>query len=220
MRIAFLDLDHTLLTSDSNQLWIDYLQSHNLVSKADAAVHEKFLDDYAAGTLDFTALQLFRQQIDSAIHPDVLRKHQSDFSETVLLPAIAPDAPRLIAHLKQEGLLTIIVSATRKSLVDPVARKLGIDHVIASDSRSGIKWPCFSVGKVHHVEDWLETVGFSLSNLTDSWFYSDSHNDVPLLEAVAYPVAVDPDSTLAQIASERGWPVISLRGAFAITGEF
>lgn len=202
MRIAFLDLDHTLLTADSNQLWMGFLQSQGLISAAEVAQHERFMDDYAKGVLDFDALQAFRIGLDASLPANHLHPYQARFEREILLPAIAPLAPGLLSDLREQGLTTVVVSATRAPLVEPVARHLGIDHVIAS---------CFGRHKVEAVEAWLHSQGSRLSQLEESWFYSDSHNDLPLLEAVASPVAVDPDPRLARLAQDRGWPEISLQ---------
>lgn len=210
-RIAFLDMDHTLLGADSNQLWLDYLLRHELISAADLAVHDGYVVDYGLGRLDFGALLAFRSRIESAIDPQLLPAHRSRFEATMLLPAIAADAPALVEDLHRQGLTTLIVSATGQDLVRPVADELGIAHVIGSDTNPGLGWPCFGAGKVHHVEDWLARRGQSLAGLAESWFYSDSRNDLPLLEAVDHPVVVDPDPVLAAVAIQRGWPVISLR---------
>ena len=212
LRIAFLDLDHTLLAADSNQLWMSYLLGHGLVSDADLAAHEGYVDDYVRGQLDFADLQVFRARIDDAIAPELLRAHRERFAAAVLLPAIAADAPALVAGLHAEGLETLVVSASSETLVRPVAHALGIEQLIGADSNPGLGWHCFGAGKIRHVEDWLARRGQSLAGLAESRFYSDSHNDLPLLEAVDRPCAVDPDPVLARVAAARGWPVISLRG--------
>ncbi len=213
LRLALLDLDHTLLAADSNQLWMSHLLGHGLICVTDVAAHDAYVDDYAHGRLDFAALQAFRHRIDASIAPEPLRRHRERFDATELLPAIAADAPALVAQLQAQGFETLVVSATRETLVWPVARALGIGHVIGADSNLGVGWPCVGAGKVHNVEDWLTRRGQSLAGLAESRFYSDSHNDLPLLEAVDRPCAVDPDPVLARVAAARGWPVLSLRGA-------
>ena len=202
MRVAFLDLDHTLLSADSNQLWMDFLHSQQLITADDVQQHERFMDDYANGMLDFEALQAFRTGLDAALPPLGLAACRSSFERDVLLPAVAPQAPALLSELRAQGMRIVIVSATRAKLVEPVARHLGVDHVIAG---------CFGRQKVQAVEAWLSSQGSSLSQLEQSCFYSDSHNDLPLLEAVASPVVVDPDPRLARLARDRGWPEISLQ---------
>lgn len=202
MRVAFLDLDHTLLVCDSNQLWMNFLLSQQMISLEQFNLHEKFMDDYANGTLNFTKLQSFRVELDASLPFEKMRQGKSVFENEILLPAIAPLAANLMYELRHQGLTTVVVSATRSDLINPVAQQLRVDHVISS---------CFGQDKVNQVEAWLSTFEKSLSELDESWFYSDSHNDMPLLDAVTYPVAVDPDHKLEQIANNRKWKQISLR---------
>lgn len=184
MRVAFLDLDHTLLATDSNQLWMTHLQSEGLISTHQSSVHDQFMMDYACGALDFAALQKFRIELEDALDPTTLRSVRAAFERDLLIPAIAPHALRLMAELSHRNLYTVVVSATRSPLVDPVVRALGVGHAITS---------CFGPDKVLHVQSWLQERGTSLSDLQESWFFSDSHNDLPLLDAVMHPVVVDPD---------------------------
>jgi phosphoserine phosphatase len=202
MRVAFLDLDHTLLAADSNQLWMADLRSEQLISDEQSSVHDQFLQDYACGALNFEALQSFRIGLDASLSPGTLSAVRAVFEREILIPAIAPLAPRLLAELAQRGLTTVLVSATRSPLVDPVAQALGVGHAITS---------CFGHDKVQHVQAWLKSLGSSLKDLHESWFFSDSHNDLPLLDVVMHPVAVDADDRLQQVATERAWPMMSLR---------
>ena len=202
MRVAFLDLDHTLLAADSNQLWMAHLRSEQLISQEQSFVHDQFLRDYACGKLNFTDLQAFRIGLDASLPADTLPAVRAVFERETLIPAIAPLAHRLLAELAQRGLTTVLVSATRSPLVDPVAQALGADHAITS---------CFGQDKVQHVQAWLQGLGSSLNELHESWFFSDSHNDLPLLDVVMHPVAVDADARLQQVAIDRAWPMLSLR---------
>lgn len=210
MRVAFLDLDHTLLAADSNQLWMAHLKSEQLISDEQSFVHDQFLRDYAQGSLDFAALQAFRIGLDASLAPDTLSAVRAEFERETLIPAIAPLAPRLLAELAQRGLTTVLVSATRSPLVDPVVQALGVDHAITS---------CFGRDKVQHVQAWLQGLGSSLNDLQESWFFSDSHNDLPLLDVVMQPVAVDADARLQQVAIDRAWPMMSLRSE-VFQGDF
>lgn len=203
MRIAFLDLDHTLLAADSNQLWMAFLRSEQLISEEQSFVHDQFLRDYARGALNFPALQAFRIGLDASIEASSLQTVRAVFEQEVLIPAIAPLAPRLLAELARRGLTTVLVSATRSPLVDPVAKTLGVEHAITS---------CFGHDKVEHVQAWLKRWDSSLTDLHESWFFSDSHNDLPLLDVVMHPVAVDADERLRKVAIDRAWPMLSLRG--------
>lgn len=215
MRVALFDFDHTLLQADSNQLWIDYLHSRGLIDSAALAKHAGFMQDYRAGTLDFMALDAFRGGVDAAIPASRIDACRADFTKNSLLAAVAPGAGQLLRGLRDQQVLTMVVSASRESLVRPVAEHLGIEQIIAADSRcpGGPEVPCFGAGKIDHVDFVLAGLGTSLDALDRSWFYSDSHNDLPLLERVTDPVAVDPDPVLTDVARRRGWPVISLSGA-------
>ena len=215
MRVTFFDLDHTLLSTDSNQLWFDYLHAHGLLGEDALARHAAFIQDYHTGHLDFYGLLTFRHAVDASIAPDLLLTKREAFTQERLIPAVAPRAPALVDTRRRDGSLTMVISASPEALVLPVARHLGFEHVLAADSAAGrhLPAPCFGPGKVLHAEAALAAMGTSLAELEQSWFYSDSHNDLPLLEAVQHPVAVDPDPILAQVARERAWPVISLREA-------
>lgn len=202
MRIAFLDLDHTLLVDDSNQLWMSWLLRQNAVSPAAMIQHEGFMEAYRRGTLDYPALQRFRTELDASLPADAEPGWRQAFEQTLLLPALAPAAIPTITNLKQRGMMTVIVSATGHALVAPVAAHLGVDHVITD---------CFATDKVRQVDAWLHTLGTSLNRLDDSWFYSDSFNDLPLLQAVKRPIAVDPDARLMSWAIRHDWEVVSFR---------
>jgi phosphoserine phosphatase len=165
------------------------------------------LRDYARGALDFAALQAFRIGLDDSLAPGILSAVRAEFERETLIPAIAPLAPHLLAELAQRGLTTVLVSATRSSLVDPVAQALGVERAITS---------CFGRDKVQHVNAWLQSLGSSLTDLHESWFFSDSHNDLPLLDVVMHPVAVDADDRLQQVAIDRAWLMISLRNELSL----
>jgi HAD superfamily phosphoserine phosphatase-like hydrolase len=202
MRIAFLDLDHTLLVDDSNQLWMAFLLRQNAVSPAAMIQHEGFMEDYRRGTLDYPALRRFRVELDASLPADAEPGWRRAFEQDLLIPAIAPAAIPTITDLKKQGLMTVIVSATGSALVAPVAAHLGVDHAITD---------CFGQGKVRQVDAWLHTLGTSLARLDDSRFYSDSFNDLPLLQAVRRPIAVDPDARLMTWAIRHDWGVMSFR---------
>lgn len=213
MRVALFDFDHTLLHADSNQLWIDYLHGRGLVDSAAFAKHAGFMQDYRAGTLDFMALDAFRGGVDAAIPASRIDDCRADFTKNSLLAAVAPGAGQLLRELRDQQVLTMVVSASRESLVRPVAEHLGIEQILAADSRrpGGPVVPCFGAGKIDHVDFVLAGLGTSLDTLDRSWFYSDSHNDLPLMRMVRTPVAVDPDDMLLRHSREMGWKIITLR---------
>ncbi len=137
-----------------------------------------------------------------------------------IVPLITDKARALVKQHQEAGDLVLIITATNRFVTGPIAREFGIEHLIATEPEiidgeytgkpTGI--PCFQGGKITRLEHWLQERSEKLADFEESWFYSDSRNDLPLLEAVANPVAVDPDDTLRAIAGERGWPVLSLRG--------
>ena len=132
---------------------------------------------------------------------------------------IGPRARELVARHRDAGALCAIVTATNSFVTAPIAREFGVAHLVATEPeiRAGnftgkvAGLPCFRDGKVTRIEQWLAGIGRPLASFPESWFYSDSHNDLPLLERVTRPVAVDPDESLRRVAESRGWPVLSLR---------
>ncbi|NEX18855.1 HAD family hydrolase [Thiorhodococcus mannitoliphagus] len=217
MALAIFDLDNTLLDGDSDHLWGRFLASCGIV---DGAVYERenerFYREYQAGTLDINEFLRF------SLAP--LREHPRSQMEALrerflaeqIEPIMLPAARDLIARHKACGETLLIITATNAFVTAPIAARFGVPHLIATlpEERDGVYTgevsgvPSFREGKVIRLEAWLTNQGMTLD---DSTFYSDSHNDIPLLERVDRPVAVDPDSRLRQTADARGWPVISLR---------
>jgi HAD superfamily hydrolase (TIGR01490 family) len=217
MKLALFDLDNTLLDGDSDYAWAQFLIEEGVLHAGDYnAKNDYFYERYKDGTLDiheFLDFQLApiarrpRAQLD--------RWHQ-DFMQRKVRPMILPKAPELIA--KHAGATTAIVTATNRFITAPIAAELGVPKLIATDIEEvdGVftgkprGTPTFREGKIERVNEWLAERGHKLADY-ESWFYSDSLNDLPLLERVTHPVAVDPDATLRAHAVERGWPIISLR---------
>ncbi|MCB1956722.1 MAG: HAD family hydrolase [Rhodocyclaceae bacterium] len=220
MDLVLFDLDNTLLNGDSDFEWAQFLIS---VGVLDKEVYEArnlaFYEQYKDGTLDiheFLDFQLAplarhsRTQLD-AWHAQFMRER--------ILPMIGEPARALVARHQGEGALVAIVTATNSFVTGPIAREFGIHHLVATvpaqdaghftGKPRGL--PAFKAGKIARVDAWLESHGLYMGGFDRRWFYSDSHNDLPLLESVDEPVAVDPDPTLDSLARERGWPVISLR---------
>ena len=218
MSLAIFDLDNTLLGGDSDHAWGDFIASRNLVDAAQyRARNDAFAEDYASGRLDINeylnfALELLGQ------HPDEqLDAWHAEFMAAKIDPIILPAALDLIEKHRQAGDTPMIITATNRFVTAPIARKLGIDILLATEcERAEGRYtgrttdvPCFREGKVTRLQRWLEENGESLAG---SYFYSDSQNDLPLLKMVDHPVAVDPDDTLHAHALAHAWPVISLRG--------
>ncbi len=221
MKLALFDLDNTLLAGDSDFEWAQFLISRGVL---DREVHEAknqvFYDHYKAGTLDIHAFLDF-QLAPLARHPRAeLDAWHREFMATRIRPMMTAAAQVLVRRHLDGGDLCAIVTATNSFVTGPVCREFGIEHLVATvpaqlDGRFTGKprgTPAFKEGKIERVEAWLESLGLWWGAFETSHFYSDSHNDLPLLARVSHPVAVDPDATLRAHAAAAGWPVISLRG--------
>ncbi len=217
MSLAIFDLDNTLLAGDSDYLWGQFLVARGAVDR-DFYEHEnqRFYDAYRAGTLDIEAYLQFALRPLAAHEPALLHAWRERFMTEWIGPLILPKARALLQRHREAGDKLLIITATTRFVTQPIAAALQVRHLLATeveiqDGRyTGRSYdiPCFQEGKVQRLENWLAGTGESLEN---SWFYSDSLNDLPLLRRVTYPVAVDPDATLAAYARQQGWPIISLR---------
>ncbi len=218
MKLALFDLDNTLLDGDSDYAWAQFLIEEGVLHREEYETrNEWFYERYKDGTLDISEFLRF-QLAPIARRPRAqLDAWHADFMQRKIRPMILPAAIDLVA--RHADALIAIVTATNRFITAPIAAELGIAHLIATDVEEGADGvftgrprgtPSFREGKIRRVEEWLDGFGRRLEDY-ESWFYSDSLNDLPLLERVRHPVAVDPDATLRSIAIERGWPVISLR---------
>jgi HAD superfamily hydrolase (TIGR01490 family) len=215
--LAIFDLDNTLLGDDSDYLWGQFLVEQQLVDKEYyERENQRFYSEYKTGTLDILEFLAFSLEPLTRIKPDTLTKLHAQFMREKITPVILPKAKALLESHRENGDTLLIITATNSFITGPIAVALGVDNLIATtpeiiDGRytglvAGI--PCFREGKLTRLETWLIA---NQQNLEGSCFYSDSHNDLALLEMVAKPIAVDPDDTLAQHAASKGWPIISLR---------
>lgn len=219
MRLALFDLDNTLLAGDSDFEWAQYLIEQGVLDReVYEARNQAFYDQYKAGSLDIHEFLDFQLR-PLARHPRAqLDAWHRDYMARKVIPMVAPGAAALLDRHKEH--VRIIVTATNSFVTAPIARHLGVAHLIATEpeQRDGqftgrvAGTPSFKEGKVTRLEEWLAGQGKTWADVTESWFYSDSLNDLPLLAHVRHPVAVDPDATLRAHAQARGWPVISLRG--------
>ena len=222
MNLALFDLDNTLLAGDSDFEWAQFLISKGVVDReVQEAKNLQFYEDYKAGTLDIHAFLAF-QLAPLARHPRAeLDDWHREYMERHVRPIITGAARALVDRHLAAGDLCAVVTATNSFVTGPIARELGIPHLIgtipavdvASGAFSGAPAgvPSFRDGKIARVEAWLESLGLWWGSFADSTFYSDSHNDLPLMQRVRTPVAVDPDATLRAHASEMGWQIITLR---------
>lgn len=218
MRLALFDLDNTLLGGDSDHAWGDYLCERGILDAATYKTrNDEFYQDYLAGTLDLTAYLNFTLEILGRTEMAQLDEWHRDFMRDCIEPIMLPKAMELIAKHREAGDKLVVITATNRFVTAPIVARLGIDTLLATEceivdgrySGRTTDVPCFREGKVTRLNRWLEE---NQLNLDDSYFYSDSLNDLPLLEQVANPVAVDPDPKLRAEAEKRGWPVITLRG--------
>lgn len=217
MKLALFDLDNTLLDGDSDYAWAQFLIEEGVLHAADYnAKNDYFYERYKDGTLDIHEFLDF-QLAPLARRPRAqLDAWHNEFMRRKIRPMILPKAPQLIA--KHADALTAIVTATNRFITRPIADELGVRDLIATDieEMDGVftgkprGTPTFREGKIQRVDEWLAAKGRKLADF-ESWFYSDSLNDLPLLERVNHPIAVDPDATLRARATEREWPIISLR---------
>ena len=218
--LILFDLDNTLLAGDSDHSWAQFLIETGVLDGASyAARNDAFYAQYKAGTLNIYEFLEF-QLAPLAQHPRKrLDEWHARFMREKILPIITPAARALVAGHLAEGSLCAVVTATNDFVTAPIAREFGIAHLVAtraqiSDGAYTGKpegTPCFREGKLVRVDQWLAGLGKNWHTFAQSRFYSDSHNDLPLLERASQPVVVDGDDTLRAIAEKRGWPQISLR---------
>lgn len=218
MTLAIFDLDNTLIGGDSDHLWGQFVCEQALVdSDSFARENERFYRDYQAGTLDIDAYLRFALGPLQGRSPEDLAPLHRQFMREKIEPIILPQALRLIDSHRRQGHRLLVITATNHFITRPIVDALGIADLLAceaeiSDGRytgEPVGIPSYHSGKVLRLQAWLQQQQL---NLAGSWFYSDSHNDLPLLEQVDYAVAVDPDPTLKARAVEANWPIISLRG--------
>tara|TARA_R110002167_G_scaffold59207_4_gene167459 strand:+ start:172 stop:828 length:657 start_codon:yes stop_codon:yes gene_type:complete len=215
--LAIFDLDNTLLSIDSDHAWGEFLLEQGAVDPvAYREANERFMADYNAGTLDMAAFLEMALKPLADNPPEQLAAWHQQFMVSKIEPSILPKAEELLARHRTKGDTLLIITATNRFITAPIAERLGVDHLIAVNPEvkqgrytgrvSGTL--SYREGKVTRLEQWLQEQDLSLEG---AWFYSDSHNDLPLLEIVEHPVAVDPDDTLRNVAEERQWRIMSLR---------
>ncbi len=218
MRLALFDLDNTLLAGDSDFEWAQFLIEQGVLDReVYEARNQTFYDQYKAGTLDIYEFLDFQLKPLSRHSRAQLDAWHAEFMARKIIPMVAAGTPALLQRHRDD--VCVIVTATNSFVTAPIAAHLGVPHLIATEPEQldgeftgrPFGLPSFKEGKVRRLHEWLAARGQSWDDVTDSWFYSDSLNDLPLLEMVQHPVAVDPDPTLRACAEARGWIVSSLR---------
>lgn len=217
MTLALFDLDNTLLNGDSDYEWGQFLVSKGLVDPvAYETENQRFYGQYRAGTLDILEYSAFSfGPLSERSMAELATLHQQ-FMDEVIHPILPEKSQQLVAQHRAQGHTLVIITATNSFITRPIAHAFGITHLLATEpkiingryTREVEGTPCFQHGKVTRLQQWLEN---RTETLAGSYFYSDSHNDLPLLEMVDNPVAVDPDDTLRAVAEQRGWHIMSLR---------
>jgi HAD superfamily hydrolase (TIGR01490 family) len=220
MNLALFDLDNTLLACDSDYEWGQFLVDRGVLDRDTyEAQNAAFDEQYKAGVLDIHEFLGFALRPLAEHTPEDLERWHAEFMAARIRPAMGAPALALVRRHLAAGDLCAIVTATNSFVTGPIARAFGVPHLLATEpERSGGRFtgrvagiPCFREGKIARVDAWLAGQGRRLADFPQSAFYSDSHNDLPLLERVTRPVAVDPDPQLAAVARARGWPEVSLR---------
>jgi HAD superfamily hydrolase (TIGR01490 family) len=216
-KLALFDLDNTLIESDSDHAWAQFLIEEGVLHPEEYhAKNEWFYERYKDGTLDIHEFLDFQLKPIAGRPRAQLDAWHAEFMQRKVRPMIFPRAAELIAS--HADALTAIVTATNRFITEPIAAELGVPNLLATDIEEvdGVftgkarGTPTFREGKIQRVNEWLAAMGHRLEDF-ESWFYSDSLNDMPLLARVDHPIAVDPDPILREHAVERGWPIITLK---------
>ena len=218
-RLALFDLDHTLLPIDSDYEWGAFLGRIGVVDAVHfEARNHGYAEQYKAGTLDVLEFLVFSLEVIAHRPIEEIEGWRRRYMTEVIEPAILPQARALVDSHRDRGDLCALVTATNTFVTAPIARAFGFEHLIGSEAEQvgGIYTgrpqgtPSFREGKVARTEQWLGSMQKTWGDFDETWFYSDSSNDLPLLEQATHPVATNPDPGLLALARKRQWPVIEL----------
>ena len=218
MSLAIFDLDNTLIGGDSDYLWGEFLCDEGIISDKESfqKMNDYFYQQYEKGQLDIYAWAEFSFKVLTEYPLDELNKLREKFIQTKIKPIFLEKAQGCINQHKEDGDTVLVITASNTFITSPIVEMYGINHLLATEPEvisgrfsgrvSGT--PCFQSGKIDNLMPWLEK---NNESLTGSYFYSDSHNDLPLLEMVDNPVAINSDKVLTSVALEKGWPVLDWR---------
>lgn len=219
MKLALFDLDHTLLPIDSDHSWGEFTITLGWSDPVEfARKNDAFYAHYQAGSLDIHEYVRFATEAFRRQGPEKAAAAHARFMREVIAPAIRPEALALLARHREAGERLVIVTATNEFVTRPIAQALGVSELIAVElSRGADGWftgeiegvPSMREGKVQRLQQWLAAQGLDWGDV-DSTFYSDSSNDLPLLQRVNHPVATNPDAKLRATAHHLGWPILEL----------
>ncbi len=215
MRLALFDMDHTLVPCDTGTVWNEFLAKRGLIPVTKMEERQRFLADYHNGVLDLEAAYRFELGVLQLFSQEHRRMLLQEFFDEVLKPQITQKALAKLAEHRRNRDYIVLITATVEEIAMPVAEFFKVDHLIATEGKVDMAGnytgevnnePCMGRGKLVHLEAWLTKTGYNPVYYT---FYSDSHNDIPLLEQVDEPIAVDPDNILRDIATANNWNIIS-----------
>ena len=220
LQLAIFDLDNTLLNGDSDYNWSLFLIEHGVLdSDLYKERNEQFFKEYQSGNLDVFAYCEFQFKTLKDNPRELLDELRSDYVKKIINPMITKEAKDLVESHRKENHKLLIITATNSYITRPIADLFGIEDLIGTDLEelngeftgkvSGL--PSFQEGKIIRLNSWLEKRGLIFEELEKTFFYSDSMNDIPLLEKVSNPVAANPDEILEKKAIKENWPIIYLR---------
>lgn len=220
LKLALFDLDKTLLPIDSDHAWGDYCVQQGWVNAADyQARNDAFYADYVAGQLDIYAYVAFATEVLALTPVPELRARQAQFMREVMHVHLHPVAHDLVRKHREDGYICVMLSATNEFVTRPLAEAFGLEHLLATELERGSDGaytnrlrgtPNLGPGKVQRLNQWLAARGWTWANVHDSVAYSDSMNDLPLLEQAHRAVATNPDPRLRALAEERGWEILDI----------
>jgi HAD superfamily hydrolase (TIGR01490 family) len=217
LTLAIFDLDNTLLRGDSDHAWGRFLIENHIVDGEEyERENERYYAQYQAGTLDIMEFLAFALRPLALHDRATLDAWHRQYMQSKVLPMITPAARALVNLHRANGDTLVIITATNRFVTEPIAEEFEIPHLIATEPEvlegrftgKVAGTPCYREGKVTRLKSWMQQQG---QTFQDIWFYSDSHNDLPLLSIVDHPVAVNPDEILDREARKRGWQILPLR---------
>jgi HAD superfamily hydrolase (TIGR01490 family) len=221
--LALFDLDHTLIPTDSDHEWGRFMVKHGMVDAENfARENDRFFADYKAGRLDIHAYLVAMLTPLAKYSRAQLAQYHQMYMHEVIKPAIVPAALELVRQHRDAGDLCCMVTATNEFITGPIAAVFGVEKLIACEAETvdgqphsdytgrPTGTPSYKEGKIVRTEAWLASLGKTWSDFGRSYFYSDSHNDIPLLQKVTDPIATNPDDTLRAHAQANGWRILEL----------